>query len=86
MKNKQVKFITSQNRLAEAAGVCPLTVSRAKADKFSISMESYTKLAEVSGISIWGWSAGPRDRLDIRLRKFFRKQREEKILAKKVTK
>jgi len=86
VESKQAHFITSQNKLAKAAGVCPLTITRAKSDKFSIARESYEKLAAVSGISVWGWSAGPRDRLDVRLKKFFRKQKEEKILAMKVKK
>ena len=86
VESKKVSFITSQNKLAKAAGVCPLTITRAKSDKFSISRESYTKLAAVTGISVWGWSAGPRDRLEIRLKRFFRKQKEEKILAMKVKK
>ena len=77
------EWITSQSKLAKAAGLCRVTLYRAKSDKFSISKENYEKLAEVSGISVWAWSAGSRDKLARRLRSFFRKQRENKILSRK---
>ena len=86
MQTKESQWITSQNKLAKAVGLCPVTIYRAKVDKYSISKENYEKLAEVSGISVWAWSAGPREKLALRLRSFFRKQRENKILSRRAKK
>ena len=81
MGNKGKKWITSQNQLAAAAGLCPMTVTRAKSAKFKISLENYETLSKLTGISVKDWASGPRSALSSKLRLFFRQQREGKILS-----
>jgi len=81
VENKNKKWITSQNQLAAAAGVCPITITRAKSEKFKISLENYEKLSKLTGISVKDWASGPRASLASKLRLFFRQQREGKIMA-----
>ena len=75
------KWITSQNQLAAAAGIHPMTITRAKSGKFAISLENYNKLSELTGISVKEWASSPRSALASKLRQFFRAQREGKIIA-----
>ena len=81
VENKNKKWITSQIQLAAAAGLSPMTVTRAKSAKFKISLENYEALSKLTGISVRDWASGPRSALASKLRLFFRQQREGKIIS-----
>lgn len=66
---------TNQIELAKLVGCHPVTLSRGKKKKGSMSPDTYTRLARITGISRDMWIAGSRKKLEAKLRTFFLEQR-----------